>query len=477
VSGGVVTQVAVLNPGAQYVVGDILSAAPSAIGNVTSFSVPVLSVAINSSLAGGQVYFYIPNTQTIKQTWQNSAQTILNQNPVILDANGCAIIYGVGMYRQVLQDSLGNTIWDQLTTDTSAYNSTFWAGVAGGTPNVITVTDVGFNGTDGSVLNFTALATNTGPTTIDPSGYGTISVEKDTTAGPLTLSGGEIIQGNVISVVYRSADNAFHILNPPIQTASGNVAPLCGATGLEITNGSSPSSVINVTASQANMISSGGININRSNVSITTMNITTGTTTSAANGMDGESPGTNSWVYLWLIDNGSASAVLGSLASGNALGPVLPSGYTYKCRVGAMYVDSSGNLMRTLQYGNYTQYVVTPTTNTAALPTIIKGVSGSTTTPTWTAASVSSVVPPTATAISMSLVNAGIATAMAAPNGNYGAYNNAANYPPLVSYSTASSVTATASTFILESSSVYYASNQANDGLFALGWKDSVNAP
>lgn len=66
-------------------------------------------------LAGGSVYFYIPNTTTKKDTYQDSAQTILNTNPVILDANGQASIWGTGSYRQVVFDSLGNQIWDQIT--------------------------------------------------------------------------------------------------------------------------------------------------------------------------------------------------------------------------------------------------------------------------------------------------------------------------------------------------------------------------
>src|SRR6185312_14805430 len=76
VSGGTVTAVTILNPGTQYVVGDVLSAAAGNIGNVTGFSVPVNSVSINSSLAGGSVYFYIPNAPTFKQTWQDAAQTV-----------------------------------------------------------------------------------------------------------------------------------------------------------------------------------------------------------------------------------------------------------------------------------------------------------------------------------------------------------------------------------------------------------------
>lgn len=69
-------------------------------------------------LALGTITFYVPNTSTLKNTWQDAAQTILNTNPIMLDAAGRAIIYGVGEYRTVLKDSLGNTIWDQLTNST-----------------------------------------------------------------------------------------------------------------------------------------------------------------------------------------------------------------------------------------------------------------------------------------------------------------------------------------------------------------------
>jgi hypothetical protein len=68
-------------------------------------------------LAGGSVYFYIPNTSTFKSTWQDPSQTILNTNPVILDASGEALIWGAGTYRQVVYDVNSNLIWDQLTQD------------------------------------------------------------------------------------------------------------------------------------------------------------------------------------------------------------------------------------------------------------------------------------------------------------------------------------------------------------------------
>lgn len=70
-------------------------------------------------LAGGSVSTYIPGTTTQKQTWQDEAQTILNTNPVILDEAGGAIIWGSGSYRWIVEDSNGNLIYDQVTTDNS----------------------------------------------------------------------------------------------------------------------------------------------------------------------------------------------------------------------------------------------------------------------------------------------------------------------------------------------------------------------
>src|ERR1035437_7394619 len=66
-------------------------------------------------LVAGTVGMYIPSSLTPKDTWQDSGQSVLNTNPIVSDSRGQAIIYGSGTYRQIVKDSLGNLIWDQLT--------------------------------------------------------------------------------------------------------------------------------------------------------------------------------------------------------------------------------------------------------------------------------------------------------------------------------------------------------------------------
>lgn len=79
--------------------------------------------ANGNPLSSGTVTTYTPGTTTSKTTWQDADRTVTNTNPIQLDAAGSAIIYGYGNYRQIVKDSSGNTIWDQVTTSYIAPNS------------------------------------------------------------------------------------------------------------------------------------------------------------------------------------------------------------------------------------------------------------------------------------------------------------------------------------------------------------------
>lgn len=71
-------------------------------------------------LASGTVGFYFPGTLNPKPTFQDAAGTIANTNPVALDSRGQALIWGSGVYRQIVKDASGVTIWDQVTEDANA---------------------------------------------------------------------------------------------------------------------------------------------------------------------------------------------------------------------------------------------------------------------------------------------------------------------------------------------------------------------
>ena len=97
-------------------------------------------------LSSGKVYYYEVGTTTFKDTYTSSAATTINQNPITLNAGGKAStggIYGVGLYRQLLKDRNGNTVWDAVTSP----------GGSGGT----TPTAIGDGNLVGTVLPWSGL--------------------------------------------------------------------------------------------------------------------------------------------------------------------------------------------------------------------------------------------------------------------------------------------------------------------------------
>ena len=171
--------------------------------------------------AGGHVYMYVPGTTTPKATYQTPQGTSPNANPITLDANGRAVIWGAGEYRQVLQDVYGVVQWDQLTytppTNTTGSPQSVWYGTATGTANVITLgNQSGFTGVDGQMIGFVASVNNSSTTTINASAYGSVLVEKTTAGGLTPLVGGEIIAGNIVQAIYSASANAFVLQTYPV---------------------------------------------------------------------------------------------------------------------------------------------------------------------------------------------------------------------------------------------------------------------
>lgn len=198
------------------------------------------------------------------------------------------------------------------------------------------------------------------------------------------------------------------------------------------------------------------------------VNKTLDISTTGANGLDTGTVANDTWYNVFAI--AKSDGTIAGLFSASATAPTMPSGYTFKARLGAVRTDGSAHLYRTLQYGPRTQYVIG--TNPTVSRAMITGASGDISIPTWTAQSVGAFVPPTASRIQMTLAVDSQA-AMAAPNNSYGAYNSATVPPPLM-LSLAGSTGRISDWLILESSNVYYASNGGNAQLFCLGWEDNL---
>jgi hypothetical protein len=179
-------------------------------------------------LANGTVTYYEPGTTSFKDTWQDRDKTTLNTNPIQLDAAGRCVAWGDGLYRQIVKDAGGNTIWDQVTSslDDRFGNAVLWGGVSTGTANAqILTVDLLPDDVEGYLIAWIAGYTNTDETTINitdgDNSTGAKAVLKGTPAGPVELIGGEIVEGNLYIMALDTALNAFQ-LNSHVQTTGDN---------------------------------------------------------------------------------------------------------------------------------------------------------------------------------------------------------------------------------------------------------------
>lgn len=86
-------------------------------------------------LSNGKVYTYISGTSTLKATYEDRELTILNTNPVILDAAGRCKMFGTGVLRVVVKDANDVLLTDTSGITTNATDATITGGfsVAGNT--------------------------------------------------------------------------------------------------------------------------------------------------------------------------------------------------------------------------------------------------------------------------------------------------------------------------------------------------------
>ena len=123
------------------------------------------------------------------------------------------------------------------------------------------------------------------------------------------------------------------------------------------------------------------------------------TTTSGLGGLDNGSIAYSGWYYVYVISNGVA---VNGLLSASSANPVLPTGYTYFARVGAIRTQDANNYypLRINQTGRVVEYVPTTGSNVTSWPAFFLGGVG-TFFSAWGTCSLSGMIPPTARMVSV----------------------------------------------------------------------------
>ncbi len=198
-------------------------------------------------------------------------------------------------------------------------------------------------------------------------------------------------------------------------------------------------------------------------------------TAGVANALDAGTIAIDTWYAIWVIAQPGGTTAC--LASTSFTSPTLPTGYTYKARIGAVRtIHASATLFGTWQLGRRAQYVVGLTQTTSFVQLSPNGSTGTVSSAnSMSAVSVSGVVPTTASEINFVLsVQTGSTIAICGPNNNFGAYNSLTNPPPFSFSSTSIAGGNVSGSLLLESSNIYFASTGASNSVFCSGWTDNI---
>lgn len=281
--------------------------------------------------------------------------------------------------------------------------------------------------------------------------------------GITQIGSGAIISGQEYVLIFVQSVNSgaggFIIENAAIPAAASTGGG--SLQNLVITNGATPGTQVAVSYDALDMFTPAGLVQHATGQSFTINTANVG----VINGIDAGALGASTFYAIWGIGNGS---VAGGLVSASFTAPTMPSGYTYKKRIGAMVTTGASVFNRTLQKQRRAQYVVSAAVTTA-YPTI-----GTTTSATLVSiGTLSNFVPSTATELFLFAASINNDSGAISPNNLTSPTSFTANPSPLMS----SSLTANpmSGSILLETMAVFGAISGAGTlTVFAVGWTDSI---
>jgi len=302
--------------------------------------VPVLQFFDNSGVpvAGGSVFTYAADGATPKATWQDLAGSIVNANPVALDASGRAVIWGSGAYVWNLQDALGNTIWTKPTQDLTQSLATMLAG-----PTAPTTATSGVSSLAGVWWHDTGTNTvwvrDQADTTWIPTGF--INEVTKTYTPDINSIANLALTGFPTAPTQTTGDNTTLIATDAFVQATLAQSPALGGVPTAPTAPSGASS--NQIATTAFVAQNAGFSGVYNNIGLRAINTTYTNTTNRPMfvNVSGYHPSNNQNISLLI--NGMQVAFSGESYSGINLwvGGMVPSGATYRINADAGTVVSN----------------------------------------------------------------------------------------------------------------------------------------
>ena len=346
------------------------------------------------------------------------------------------------------------TLASAATTDIGGQNSIF-VEISGTTG----ITSLGTNYNGPRFLRFTgALLLTHNATTLNLPGAANITTAAGDTAIAIP---NQALNGWNVAFSRVSGEAVVAATVPSIQGAHKNL------------RSSAPGTSAN-TAITADEI--GGEDTSNNYLTLRAVSLTLVCSGSGANGLDTGTLAGSTVYHKWVIYN-PATATTAALLSLSSTAPTMPSGYTYKARVGAISTDGTGNKypLGHVSFGADTDYIVKAATNVLNRFGLVAGVQGNPATPTWVAASFAAYVPSTACRVRGNAGCGGGAnvTMSVAPNDQYGAAASTSNAPPLAMNTTNTGMSLPYD-FAIESTNIYYNCNNANGYLLLGGWRDTI---
>lgn len=289
-------------------------------------------------------------------------------------------------------------------------------------------------------------------------------------AGDIVLAIGE--PSSVVRLVIWKADGT------PVVSSASAAADVVGVFRNLQLSAAGTGANISVSADEIALEDSSNSYVTARSVSLTINSAAAG-----ANGLDTGSIAASTWYSVWVIRKPDGTTA--GLISASTTSPTLPSGYTYKARVGWIRTDGTGNKypLSFIQFGRRVRYKLAAGSNLTAWPQMAAGASGSPTTPTWTSVAWANYAPPTSAAIEIlagTTTSGGGGTNYALVHSNNAAgNNNSTTACPLIE---AIGIDTGDSGFVgrargdipLESSNIYWASTGASAFLNAIGWEDNL---